>query len=89
MALGGMAATVAYQHYSLLSKELPACARSTCWLWHRDSRKRIVRQKEARSPEENFVEANPKEKVQSAIGKMREQAIEPVLEFKPLDLTRR
>lgn len=39
--------------------------------------------------EENFVEANPKEKVQSVISKMREQAIEPVLEFKPLDLTRR
>lgn len=90
VALGGMAATVAYQHYSLPLQGVTQLALGALAGYGLvTAGNALFGKKEARSPEENFVEANPKEKVQSAIGKMREQAIEPVLEFKPLDLTRR
>ncbi|HDR9189352.1 TPA: hypothetical protein QDB51_003439 [Burkholderia vietnamiensis] len=92
VALGGIAATVAYQHYHLPLQGVGQLALGVVAGYGLVATgKALFARKKAPSPtnESNFVQVTPKEKIQSVISKMREQAIEPTLEFKPLDLTRR
>lgn len=90
VALGGIAATVAYQHYQLPLQGIGQLALGVIAGYGLVATgKALFSNKKAPSSEENFVEVTPKEKVKSTIAKLRDQAVEPAQEFRPLDLTRR
>lgn len=90
LALGGLAATVAFQYYNLPIQGVgqllldSVAAYGTIML-----EKSLFGTKKAEENNPNFINVKEKQETKSAISKIREKATEPNLEFKPLDLTRR
>lgn len=90
LALGGLAATVAFQYYNLPIQGVgqllldSVAAYGTVMLG-----KSLFGTKKVQEQDPNFINVKEKEDTKSAISKIREKAMEPDLEFKPLDLTRR